>query len=317
MNLSPSEIVSLLGTTTPDLSPRIGTVEKAWESDQYKISGRFFYVRFRDGTPTIDELVEIAYLRMIHFCIPRHRIDEALAEIQRTGAVDSMMALSAEARDLFIKTYEESGRSGELGEILLYMLTEWVLNAPIVACKMYLKTSQQMPVHGADGVHLGYENDKLILYWGESKLHQKLASALTDIAASIAGFTNNGTLYKNEIRLIKENLNISELNEATRLELKKYFNPYAEESNNLVNAYVCLAGFDTTLYEKALTSTYQCSEKEFLRLYQTRINKACAQITQKTVESKLHELRFTYFLLPFPSVDEARQRFQKRLWGRS
>jgi len=62
-----------------------------------------------------------------------------------------------------MRTDKETGRSGELGELLLYMLIEWVLKAPIVASKMYLKTSQQMPVHGVDGIHLGYEADEALV----------------------------------------------------------------------------------------------------------------------------------------------------------
>jgi len=212
--MTPAEIVSLLSTTTPDLSSRIGTMTKVWSTPDSKITGRFHYIKFRDSKPTVEDLVTVAHARMVNFVIPRKRIDEAIAEMNaKPTAIDPWVLLATEARDLFIKTKDETGRSGELGEVLLYMLMEWVLSAPIVACKMYLKTSQQMPVHGRDGIHLGSEKDKLIMYWGESKLHQSLPSALSDISLSIAKFVGSPKDYQNEVRIIRENLNIDQLND--------------------------------------------------------------------------------------------------------
>ncbi|WP_374545520.1 DUF1837 domain-containing protein [Rhodoblastus sp.] len=151
--LTPAEIVDLLSPTTPDLAHRIASMDKSWEDDGAKISGRFFYVTFRDSKPTVDDLVAIAHARMVNFVMPRSRIEEVQSELQANPDVmDPWVLLVTEARDLFMRTDKETGRSGELGELLLYMLIEWVLKAPIVACKMYLKTSQQMPVHGVDGI---------------------------------------------------------------------------------------------------------------------------------------------------------------------
>lgn len=161
----------MLSPTTGVLTPRIGSMEKTWSGTGTKISGQFFYVTFRDSKPTIDDLITIAHARLVNFVMPRTRIEEARAAmLSNLDAIDPWMLLSTEARDLFMRTDDETGRSGELGELLLYMLIEWILKAPIVACKMYLKTAMQMPIHGVDGVHLGYESDKFIMYWGESKL---------------------------------------------------------------------------------------------------------------------------------------------------
>lgn len=71
--LTPEEIVGLLSPTTPDLSPRIGVMDKVWEADGSKITGRFFYVMFRDSKPTVDDLVTIAHARLVNFVMPRLR----------------------------------------------------------------------------------------------------------------------------------------------------------------------------------------------------------------------------------------------------
>lgn len=315
--LTPEEIVGLLSPTTPDLSPRIGVMDKVWEADGSKITGRFFYVMFRDSKPTVDDLVTIAHARLVNFVMPRERIEEVQAELTNNpGVMDPWMALATEARDLFMKTNNETGRSGELGELLLYMLIEWVLKAPIVACKMYLKTAQQMPVHGVDGIHLGYESDKLILHWGESKLHQTLHSALDDIAESVSEFVGDPTKYDNEIRIVRANLNLGAMDADARQAIKNYFNPYKLESNNFAASYACLAGFDSKLYDDVAHLDHSECEAAFRTAYEAkRIDSACKLIEQKVTAAGLDQYRFSYFLLPFPSVDEARAKFQKRLWG--
>jgi len=314
--LTPAEIVALLSPTTPDLTHRIGSMGKTWEADGAKISGQFFYVKFRDSKPTIDELVAISHARMVNFAMPRSRINEVLSELNANpGVMDPWVLLATEARDLFMRTDKETGRSGELGELLLYMLIEWVLQAPIVACKMYLKTSQQMPIHGVDGVHLGYEADKLVMHWGESKLHQTLPSALDDISTSICEYLKDPTKYANEVRIIKSNLNLDTLDEDARQAVKNYFNPYRAESNNLIESYACLAGFDSKLYANFAHLDQDACEAAFRIAYEKRINSACRLITEKVKTAGLGSFRFSYFLLPFPSVEEARSKFQARLWG--
>lgn len=314
--MTPAEIIELLSTTTPDLSSRIGTMTKVWSGPSTKITGRFLYVPFRDSRPTVDDLIEVAHARMVNFAIPRTRICEAIAQMHANpGAMDPWVVLTTEARDLFIKTQRETGRSGELGEILLYMLIEWVLNAPIVACKMYLKTSQQMPVHGTDGVHLGCEGDNLIMYWGESKLHSTLASALSDIAASISEHVNSAEKHKNEVRIIRANLNLEGIDETARTAIKNYFNPYKPESNKLLDGYACLAGFNSQLYKQVEACAYDVCDDAFRKKYEDRIESVGQQILKKVKEAGLEKFRFTYFLLPFPSVDDAREKFQSKLWG--
>ncbi len=314
--LTPAEIVDLLSPTTPDLKHRIGCMDKTWTDEGAKISGRFFYVTFRDSKPTIDDLITIAHARMVNFVMPRWRIEETTTAIAANpGVMDPWVLLQTEARDVFMRTDKETGRSGELGELLLYMLVEWVLKAPIVACKMYLKTAQQMPVHGVDGIHLGYESDKLIMHWGESKLHKTLPSALDDIASSISEFATDPTKYANEVRIIRGNLNLDTLDKDTRQAIKNYFNPYKAESNNLIESYACLAGFDSEIYEKVENLDHNACEIAFREAYAKRVESACQLITKKVKTAGLDNFRLSYFLLPFPSVDDARAKFQARLWG--
>lgn len=57
-------------------------------------------------------------------------------------------------------------------------------------CKMSLKTSGSMPIHGCDGIHASYDEagDILSLFWGESKLYKDIGDALTDCFDSLKSF---------------------------------------------------------------------------------------------------------------------------------
>ncbi len=314
--MKPSDIVELLSPTTGDLSSRVSSINKVFSTADCKITGRFLYVPFRDSKPTVDDLITVAHARLVNFAIPKIRITEALAEMAANpGVMDPWVLLSTEARDLFIKTKKETGRSGELGEVLLYMLMEWVLKAPIVACKMYLKTSRQMPIHGTDGIHVGHEGDNLLMYWGESKMHSKLSSALSDIATSIAKISSSPKDRENEIRIIRSNLNLDGISESGKKALKNYFNPYAPESNMLLDCYACLAGFDYAIYDAMSSKKHDECDAVFRKEYELGIESIWKSVIQKSQDEHLRTLRFTYFLFPFPSVDAARQKFQDKLWG--
>ena len=239
-------------------------------------------------------------------------LSEAASDV---AAGDAWVLLTTEARDLFMKTKDETGRSGELGELLLYMLLEWVLKAPIVACKMYLKTAQQMPVHGTDGIHMGYENDNLIVYWGESKMHSKVSSALADIVGSVSKQLSTPSKRANEVRIIRANMNLDGFDSAAKEAIKNYFNPYKPESNKLWDCHACLAGFDSKLYDDVGKQPADQCEAAFRDKYETMMDGVFKQILDKTSSAKLDDARFSYFILPFPSVDMARARFQVKLWG--
>jgi hypothetical protein len=72
-----------------------------------------------------------------------------------------------------------------------YLLTEWILEAPQLLAKMSLKTNKEMPVHGADGVHVRFCEDaqQLRFYWGESKLYADVGQGITAAVSSVVAVT--------------------------------------------------------------------------------------------------------------------------------
>ena len=175
--------------------------------------------------------------------------------------------LESRARALFIKANQTTNRNGEAGELLLYLLTEWILGAPQLIAKMALKTNPNMPVHGADGVHVRYrESDKkLLLYWGESKLYADVGEAITAAAKSISEALKPQKL-QHEINLVQQNIDFSGLKPEEKEALLRYLNPFEESYNERHDVTTCLVGFDFDGFAKVAKVNADKAEAQFTSL---------------------------------------------------
>lgn len=72
---------------------------------------------------------------------------------------------------------------GDLAEYLMSILLDKITNIETLISKISFKTSSSMPVYGNDNVYYDFEND--ILYFGESKFYNNVASALEMAVSSI------------------------------------------------------------------------------------------------------------------------------------
>ena len=192
----------------------------------------------------VDALTALLARQVVDFCVPRSRMQEARAHLERTGSAEERMRLRDEAEKLFTSLE----RSGEAGELLLCMLLERMLGLPQLLCKMSLKTSREMHVHGTDGIHARMEDDgRLALYWGESKLHANFSSAIDNCVKSIAPYLEPGAdTRQQDLLLLREYVNVEE--QALIDALRRYFletSPYAAQAEF---RGACLVGFDLKQY---------------------------------------------------------------------
>jgi hypothetical protein len=308
-----------------DLSPagswtgfasRVRTVEFDCSISKVRITGHFYYLAFRDGTPTVEEFATFIHRQIIPFCIPRAEIKECRRKIEESGDTRHMVDLVSRAQKLFVTAKKSRKTTGEPGELILFMLLEAVLGAPQIACKMYLKTAKNVPVHGSDAVHALYEKESkdLELIWGESKLRQELPPALDEICESIKKFLAKDTqrsAREHDISVVVSHLNVDDpqLREA----LCKYFDPYEPELNQRREAYACLAGFDFEFAQMAADASAEQIETHFRQRYLERVGTAVKQFEEKLVAAELQDLKFYFFLLPFPSVADLRAEFYRQL----
>jgi hypothetical protein len=308
-----NQVDRLLGDFSK-LAPRIKHINVNSGASGEQICVRCSYIAFRDGAPTFDDFINTVAEHLIPFCIPRNEIKKAQVEISKGDFVSAgriMVQLTERAKNLFIRAKKGCNRSGEAGEIVLYLLTEWLLRAPQIVSKMYLKTNSQMPVYGTDGIHARFDDaaGKLIIYWGESKAHAGLDSALGSALKSISDFIKNGHEAR-EIGIVEKHSEFNDLGVDAKDAILRYLDPYAEESNSRSIVYSCLLLFD---FKGDTPVSKDSAENDFVSQVVVEVNKFVNSI-RGVVEGKGLSLQnFEFFLLPVPSVQDFRDKFQEKI----
>ncbi|NOM41508.1 DUF1837 domain-containing protein, partial [Klebsiella pneumoniae] len=105
---------------------------------------------------------------IVDYAIPRSKLAEAKARDIRFNSTEAVAELVERAK----RSFTDLAKTGEGGEMLLFLLAERFLKLPQILCKMDLKTDSRMHFHGADGVYADVSPEgTLKLFWGESKIY--------------------------------------------------------------------------------------------------------------------------------------------------
>ena len=265
-----------------------------------------FIGRDGNGRPRVQALAIALAEFAVDYCIPRSRIEEALRHFELTRSTNLMVRLSDEARQLFTAL----DKSGEGGEMLLFLLLEHLLGIPQILCKMSLKTNSQMHVHGADGVHAtAIPGGGLALYWCESKLYQSVDAGIDACFRSIAPFLldEGGGDSSRDILLIRDNLDTGdpELDE----HLVQYFVADTLEATKVEVRGASLVGFDLDEYPIPFEDDGVSITNQVETLVEDWFNRIGRNVTNLDLESFVLEV----FCIPFPAVAEFRQALRQAL----
>ena len=305
-----------IGRNWTKLGARLRSLDHEVKTSCSQFSVRLHYPTIRDATATVHELVGVAARYLAHFCLPRSELRSIYVRKDEVAAEDlheALTELDRRARDLFIRAGVATGRSGEAGELLLYLLTEWILDAPQIVAKMSLKTSAAMPVHGSDGIHAKYfpETEQLVVYSGEAKLHADVGSAIRSAVASISSALQPDKL-DHELHLVRRDLDLSGLDGKGSAELLRFLDPLEPRSANRIDAVTCLLGYDFAGYSGLTPAT---ADDVFRDRARTQLEKSAADFASALRKAGLEHRTIELFLLPLPSVEQLRKSFQARIGG--
>lgn len=257
----------------------------------------------RDGNDNVlvAKLARKLAAQVVDYCIPRSRVDEAMAN----GAA-AVLALEREAVDLFVK----AEMSGEAGELLLYFLLEAVLGLPQLLCKMPLKTNPQMHVHGSDGIHgTLLPSGQLALYWGESKLHADIGQAIGSCFRDLVPYLrDDGTgRTQRDLELLRDHLDLRDQNLVEAL--ARYFCEDTIESTQIVYRGAVLIGFDLEAYPSPHEADGVTVQAEVATAVASWFSRISSAISKHAVE----KFEIEVFCVPFPSVANMRTEMLKAL----
>lgn len=304
------------------LNARICTIDQSIKCDCDGVTLRLHFPAFRQRKATVSELVDSIVHYLVAFSLHRTEIKHVTAlksKIPDDQLIVEISKLRTIAVDLFKRAQKTTKRNGEAGELLLYLMTEWILEAPQLLAKMSLKTNRQMPIHGSDGIHVKYSSStsSLHLYWGESKIHSNVSNAITDAVKSIVKSLKDENI-KQELSLVSRYIDFVDLDEEAKANILRYFDPFDPLSNKRLNITTCLIGFDFDGFTKVLpTSAGADPEAEFKKLATEKLTSLSSQISKKLKDAKISDHTIEMFFFPVPSVSDLRDLFQTHIgWNK-
>lgn len=316
----PAELQRLLSALTSDhddLGARIRSLEHTAKSQNAEVRLHGHYFPFRGGKPTVEEFIDLLSTKLVSFCMSRKSINaahETWRELSAQKQIEKVLQLRNKAFDLFKKAQRNTNRNGEFGEVIAYLLIEYVLKAPQLVAKMSLKTNRQMPVHGSDGIHFSFDaaTGGLTLLWGESKCYASVTDAISEAVGSVAENLQHGKMG-HEVFLIEEHGDLSAFDEAGQNAIMSFLDPFNENYNKRIDRSVILIAFDFNRFADMNALKPTEVEAAFEDALRTELD-ACA--TRLDVHLKKHGIEhhaLDIFFLPVPSVHDLRAGFQDKI----
>jgi hypothetical protein len=241
----------------------------------------------------------------VDYAIPRSKLADAKARDNKFNSTEAVAELVEQAK----RSFTDLAKSGEGGEMLLFLLAERFLKLPQILCKMDLKTDTRMHYHGADGVYAGVTPEGILkLYWGESKIYGDANAAIRDCLKSLAPFLieleHEEAERERDLVLLSDKADLS--NPALTDALKKYFDKSSVMSKRVQYCGVALVGFDAPFYPKSGTKAVANKIIEAAREELTGWSKS---IGTRLKAEKLDQMEIELLCIPLPSAEGFRAAF--------
>lgn len=313
--IDPERFIASLQKDYSKLSVRIRELVHSVRCESDGVTLRLYFPAISQGKPKILELVNTILDYVTTFALSRTQI-ESLKESYKTSSADDFRIkcerLQREAIALFIRAQKATNRNGEAGELLLYLLTEWILKAPQILAKMGLKTNRDMPVHGTDGIHIGYAPDKKrpCFYWGEAKLFDDVNTAISRAATSIKTALKPDSM-EHEISLVARHIDAAGLSLEEKSLVLSFLDPYDDENyNRRIDVTTCLIGFNFDAFGKLDGNS---DENKFRLFALSKLQELAPLLSKALTSAGIRSRPIEVFFFPVTSVQDLRDLFQTKI----
>ncbi|WP_236438483.1 DUF1837 domain-containing protein [Pseudomonas syringae] len=274
------------------------------------------HVRFKEDTPSIRAFADFLGNQAANYALSRRRRDDFQARIASAENADVSAAqeLSRAVRRAFIEFRRAyPSRASEVGEVLAYCIAVHHLQASQLIAKMSLKTSNNMPVYGLDGIHASVSDGELNVFFLESKLAGTAASGTADYAESVSGCLKDGEQYEHEYGLVTSLGNLDALDAAERALMMDYLdvfsNPNAARRERSVGV-VCYSevkhfGNKLPVDNGSLSKHEDHFGEQYKKDFDRHHKNLSNQLSGKNVDPN----KCMVYLVAVPNVDELRELF--------
>ncbi len=294
------------------------SIDYDWQPQSDLLEGTFLYPLFGASGTDVDALVEYIYRSLVPYCLPREEVRRITEKAYNDQDMNAFISLGDRARELFVRTSGAAKSGGEAGELILYLILEALVKAPLLVSKMSLKTNSNMHVHGRDGVHVRYcpKLKGLVLHLGEAKLHKQLSKGIDDAIDSITQYLGDRALRAREVSIIHTHMDLAGLDPDAEVHLREMLNPYAMPRPPRREIHTCLIGFNYPAYDKVAGPSSEEVEAAFREQYEKRAKEIAEQIREKAGKNLSPPNNLQFFVMPFPDIELFRTTFAQKIGGK-
>lgn len=269
-----------------------------------KVKGKFLLIKYMHDKSREEEFYKFIFNNLTTYALS---CDERSSLSPQDA--DKLFQLWKIAVERFI----QNSKTGEFGEIILFHLLEVLEGAVQIVNKMTLKTSGNMPIHGADAIHFGFDGESKILYLGESKTGIQFSDVLRKALSDTDAYYKNGK-REFDINLISGNIS-EDIPENMRKLIKDYLNPCKADLSDYKEAHAIFLGFQMDCLQE-LEKTYEGKDliNKAIESYKADVEKYVKDIESKFTDfPDLADKRFLFFVIPFKDMAGLRDRFAKAI----
>jgi hypothetical protein len=258
-----------------------------------------------NGRIQMRRLAEFMRNAAADYALPRSKIAEAKARDTKYNSSEAVAELVERAK----RSFTDLAKTGEGGEMLLFLLAERFLKLPQILCKMDLKTDDRVHYHGADGVYAGVTPQGVLkLYWGESKIYEDAGDAIRACLDSLAPYLiepeHEGAERERDLLLLSDKADLSD--PTLTAALRQYFDRSSPQSNRVRYCGLALVGFKASFYpqddSQAIADDIAAAARNALVGWIENIGKGLAK-------NKLEQLEIEFFCVPLTSAQGFRDVF--------
>jgi hypothetical protein len=305
--ITPEELAALVRGDEDDMEAYFDPLANTARLQGFDTEVRFHRIAHHAtaGNPNLTKLADKLLVALVDFCCSRSELRSASDKLVNTGSAEAIARLHEKAKSLFTK----SSKTGEPGELLLFLLTERVLGYPQILCKYPHKTSSEVHTHGSDGIHASIDpaTGHLRLHWGEAKFYDDWNKALSDALDSITELVlqpeDPTKKVDRDLELIRDFIDLN--NEALEIAICEYMDPDKKLSKSVKFCGVCVIGFNQDKY----LDLFKGPEAGISKMIASRLRSI-----EKAVKKRgLDGIRLDFFCIPCESVEKFRTNFLQRL----
>jgi len=209
---------------------------------------------------------------------------------------------------------DDPRNDGRLGELILFLFVEAVLDIPMVSHKLFWTQEPVQEVKGSDGLFYGIHKGEESLALGESKIKKRRAGAIRKSLDSINRFHNptGDSKVEHELTVAASNLS-DDLTESEINKLRSIFTgrekPY-QQIHPIFAAYNESWMLDVQQQADSEEDVYEEVETE---IKQSGVKRYISKKLDEEEYENLNKYQLIFFLLPLEDADSFRESLQHEI----